>query len=96
MSPPAKAASTFAKFFPVEVYPVAAVVGAAGGLFTFMLTRTILADPDTKHDVNMPIDCHKTAAYGEVWRKSIKSLFDQRIQAGATSIFKNEVAMQRM
>jgi hypothetical protein len=96
MSPPAKAASTIAKFFPVEVYPVAAVVGAASGLFTYMIARTIVFDPDTKHDVNMPIDCQKTGAYGEVWRNSIKSLFDKRIQAGATSIFKNEVAMQRM
>ncbi len=31
-----------------QVYPVGAVVGLAGGLFTYMLTRTILADPDTK------------------------------------------------
>jgi Na+-translocating ferredoxin:NAD+ oxidoreductase RNF subunit RnfB len=32
----------------LQVYPVAAVVGAASGLFTYMIARTIVFDPDTK------------------------------------------------
>jgi hypothetical protein len=31
------------QFFPVEVYPVAAPVVLAAGLFTYMVTRTIVS-----------------------------------------------------
>jgi len=85
----ARATSTFAKFFPVEVYPVAAPVALAAGLFTYMVTRTIVSDPDTKHTPNMPIDCLKSSSYGEQWRNSIRGFFDSRIKSGSISIFDN-------
>lgn len=93
----ARATSTFAKFFPVEVYPVAAPVALAGALFSYMLTRTIVSDPDTRHTPNMPIDCHKSGAYGEEWRNYIRGFFDNRIKAGAISIFDNgsAISLQR-
>jgi hypothetical protein len=40
------ARSAFAKFFPVEVYPVVAPVVLVAGLFTGMMTRIIYVDPD--------------------------------------------------
>jgi hypothetical protein len=90
----ARATSTFAKFFPVEVYPVAAPVALAAGLFTYMLTRVIVSDPDTRHSPNMPIDCLKSSNYGEQWRNSIRGYFHDRIKAGNITIFDREVAMQ--
>lgn len=35
----------------------------------------------------MPIDCQRTQAYGEMWRNTIRGLFDERIRAGHISIF---------
>lgn len=35
--------SAAVQFFPVEVYPVAAPVALAAGLFTYMVTRTIVS-----------------------------------------------------
>jgi len=92
----ARATSTFAKFFPVEVYPVAAPVVLAAGLFTYMVTRTIVSDPDTRHTPNMPIDCLKSSNYGESWRNSIRGYFDARIKAGHITIFDREIAMPRV
>jgi hypothetical protein len=89
----ARATSTFAKFFPVEVYPVAAPVALAAGLFTYMLTRTIVSDPDTRHTPTMPIDCLKSRNYGESYRNTIRSYFHSRIQAGHITIFDREVAI---
>lgn len=91
----ARATSTFAKFFPVEVYPVAAPVALAGALFSYMLTRTIVSDPDTRHSVNMPLDCQHTRAYGDNWRNTIRGFFDQRIKDGAYTIFTNQPAINR-
>jgi len=85
----ARATSTFSKFFPVEVYPVAAPVALAAGLFTYMVTRVIVSDPDTKHNANMPLDCLKTSTYGEQWRNTIRGLFNERIKQGSISIFDN-------
>lgn len=90
------ATSTAAKFFPIEVYPVAAPVALAGALFSYMLTRTIVSDPDTRHSVNMPLDCQRTSAYGESWRNTIRGLFDQRIKDGAYTIFANQPAINRV
>lgn len=93
MSPPARAASTFAKFFPVEVYPVAAPVAVAAGLFSYMMARTFMSDPDVRHTPNMPIDCQRSSAYGESYRNTIRGLFDARIRQGAITIFENTPAI---
>lgn len=83
------APSLVAKFFPVEVYPVAAPVAAVAGLFTYMLTRTITADPDTRLRANMPIDCKSSSSYGESWRQSVRSIFDGRIKDYSITVFNN-------
>lgn len=92
----AKAAtSTFAKFFPVEVYPVAAPVALVAGLFSYMMTKTFVTDVDTRLSPAMDIDCKKARAYGEKMRTNIRNLFDDRIKNGDFSIFKNEMAIRR-
>ncbi|KAF6255047.1 hypothetical protein COO60DRAFT_1641835 [Scenedesmus sp. NREL 46B-D3] len=81
--------SNVAKFFPAEVYPVAAPVAVAGALFAYMVTRTITADPDTRLRANMPLDCKTSTAYGEEWRNTIRGFFASRIEAGHITIFDN-------
>lgn len=93
---PARATSTLAKFFPVEAYPVAAPVLVAAGLFSYMLTRTFVSDPDTKHNVNMPLDCQKARSYGELYRNTIRGFFADRIKAGHITIFSHPQAMKPM
>jgi hypothetical protein len=85
----AKQVSTLAKFFPVEVYPVAAPVALAGALFSYMVTRTMTADPDTKLSTSMPLDCKTSTAYGQEWRNTIRGFFASRIEAGEITIFNN-------
>jgi hypothetical protein len=89
MSPPRAAASALSIFFPVEVYPVIAPVVLAGGLFSYMMTRTFVSDPDTKHNVNMPIDCSSSRAYGEMYRQTVRGWFADRIKAQNYHIFDN-------
>lgn len=91
----AKATSTFAKFFPVEVYPVAAPVAVVAGLFSYLMTKTFVTDVDTRLSPTMDIDCKKARAYGEKMRNNIRSLFAERIKNGDMSIFKNEMAIRR-
>lgn len=87
MSP--RAASTLAKFFPVEVYPVAAPVALVGALFSYMFTRTLVSDPDTRHSPNMDIDCKVSRAYGESYKQTIRGWFADRIKAQNYHIFDN-------
>jgi hypothetical protein len=35
----------------------------------------------------MPIDCQRSSAYGEQYRNTVRGLFDERIRAGAITIF---------
>jgi hypothetical protein len=93
---PARATSTLAKFFPVEAYPVAAPVLVAAGLFSYMVTRTFVADVDTKHNLNMPLDCPKARSYGELYRNTIRGFFDSRIKSGNITIFTHPQAMKPM
>ena len=69
---------------------MAAPVAAASALFAYMLTRTMVSDPDTRHTPNMPLDCLKSSAYGEQWRNTIRGLFNERIKAQNISIFNNQ------
>jgi hypothetical protein len=43
----------------------------------------------------MPIDCQRSSAYGEAWRNTIRGLFDERIKAGAITIFGDARAINR-
>ena len=69
-------------------------VVAAAGLFGWMMTRTIVSDPDGHSTARNGIHgiADKTASKrGEDWRGSIRSYFSGRVSAGATSIFPNKV-----
>jgi hypothetical protein len=47
------------QFFPVEVYPVAAPVALAAGLFTYMLTRTIVSG-EARHQLFLQSSLHSS------------------------------------
>lgn len=44
----------------------------------------------------MPLDCPKARSYGELYRNTIRGLFDSRIKAGNISIFTHPQAMKPM
>ncbi|KIZ05293.1 hypothetical protein MNEG_2667 [Monoraphidium neglectum] len=88
------ARSTLAKFLPIEVMPVVGPVALAAGLFGWMMTRTIVSDPDghSKARVGISIQDDETAEKrGEGWRGSIRNHFTTRISSNAVSIFPNKV-----
>lgn len=88
--------SLLRKFAPVEAYPVILPVAVAAGLFSWMMTRTIVSDPDSHSSARSGLgalqEATKTAeARGDGWRGSIRSYFSARVSAGNTSIFPNKV-----
>jgi hypothetical protein len=77
-------------------HQVAVPVGLAGALFAWMMTRTIVSDPDghanARNGLNSLEETTKVAEQrGDGWRGSIRDHFTARIKSGSTSIFPNKV-----
>lgn len=85
-----RAPSVMAKFFPVEVYPVAAPVALVAVLFSAMFTRIVSADPEVnKGHERLVLDNPRDTAHGSSFRNHIRGFFADRIAAGDISIFAN-------